>query len=180
MVESESARKGKKGDTGMNGIEIYTGYYANIRKYLQGGCALIGISIGTPKWLGDPSIITFRRSLAPLPFMLGIEDEEEYTRKFREAVLAKRSYREEVDEIARIATSQGKRKAVLLCYEKPPKFCHRSLVAEWISSHGEYAVTEYGYDAGAAAAEAAKPKVVQPDLFAEAGVEVRVQEQDWR
>ena len=180
MVESESARKGKKGDTGMNGIEIYTGYYANIRKYLQGGCALIGISIGTPKWLGDPSIITFLRKLAPAPYMLGIEDEAEYTRQFRERVLGRLDYGATITDIERVALMAGKRKAVLLCYEKPPKFCHRSLVAEWISSHGEYAVTEYGYADGAPAAEAAKPKEVQPDLFAEAGVEIRVQEQDWR
>lgn len=163
-------------------IEIYTGYYANIRKYLQGGCALVGISIGTPKWLGDASIITFLRKLAPAPYMLGIEDVAEYTRQFRERVLGRLDYGSTITDIERVALMAGKRKAVLLCFEKPPKFCHRSLVAEWINSHGERYVREYGYEGegGAPSGEQKKPAAVQPDLFAEAGVEVKVQEQDWR
>lgn len=26
--------------------------------------------------------------------------------------------------------------AVLLCFEKPPKFCHRHIVSEWFNKHG--------------------------------------------
>ena len=163
-------------------IEIYTGYYANIRKYLQGGCALVGISIGTPKWLGDTSIITFMRQLAPAPYMLGVEDVAEYTRLYRERVLARLDYEATMTDVERVALMAGKRKAVLLCFEKPPKFCHRSLVAEWINSHGDRYVREYGYENEQAecSRERQKPKVEQPDLFAFSGVEVKVQEQDWR
>ena len=82
-----------------------------------------------------------------------------------------------VTDIERVALLAGKRKAVLLCYEKPPKFCHRSLVAEWINSHGERYVREYGYE-NEQQVEAGRtqpqPKhgEEQLDLFAEAGVQI--------
>lgn len=45
--------------------------------------------------------------------------------------------------IARILRlSQGKDVA-LLCYEKDPLECHRSILAQWLTQHG-YNTTEYG------------------------------------
>lgn len=145
---------------------IYTGYYANLRKYIAAGCAPVGISIGTPKYLQGSGILRFVKSLAPRYDMLSIEDEAEYTRRYKAEVLGRREYRTVMAEIE--AAACGKQKAVLLCYEKPPKFCHRSLVADWINSYGDFYVREFGYEGSGA--PALPPKVVQTDMFAALGV----------
>ena len=154
-------------------IEIYTGYYANLRKYLAGGCVPIGISVGTPEYLKGNPIITFMRRLAPTYALLRVEDEGEYTRRYRVEVLGGLDYRSVVDEIRAKAAQAGKKKAILLCYEKPPKFCHRSLVAEWLNSKGEFYVREYGYEGVQCVPASQRPKEPeQPDLFEAAGVRI--------
>ena len=146
-------------------LEIFTGYYANLRKYLAGGCVPIGISVGTPRYLMGNPYISYLRKLAPSPSMLRIESEEEYTRRFREEILGRLDRREVLWDIARIIHGKGGTgKAVLLCYEKPPKFCHRSLVADWINE-GEILrnrVLEFGYEQPRAKTE---PVPVQMELF---------------
>lgn len=155
----------------MNLTTIYTGYYANLRKYLAAGCAPVGISVGTPKYLQGSGLVRFVKRLAPRYDMLRIEDEEEYTRRYREEILERLDYGSVVRELNDIARVEGRKSVVLLCYEKPPKFCHRSLVAEWINARGEFYVREFGYE-GADAAK--KPqKVQQMDMFTELGAEAR-------
>ena len=179
----------------MEKLEIYTGYYANLRKYLAGGCAAIGISVGTPSYLKGNPVVSYMRWLGPTYDMLDIEDEAEYTRQYRERILAKLDYRRQIAKFHEIASAQDKSKVVLLCYEKPPKFCHRSLLAEWINSHHEFSVGEYGYAQEAAtvpqtatvpapAAKATGVGLVQPDLFSAMGVDIpRIPDEspsDWR
>lgn len=159
-------------------IEIYTGYYANVRKYLAGGCACIGISVGTPRYLEGNTLISYARELAPTYSMIHMQDEAEYTRLYNQIVLGRLDYAKVMEHIFGIAREQRKTKAVLLCYEKPPKFCHRQLAAKWINSHGEMFVREYGYDG-----EAAKPspaKVRQGDMFEEARIFTKNRPTDWR
>ena len=147
-------------------LEIFTGYYANLRKYLAGGCVPIGISVGTPEYLKGNPHISYLRKLAPAYSMLRIEDEAEYTQRYREEILGRLNVRDVIMDIARIVyeRKQDSGAAVLLCYEKPPKFCHRSLVAEWINQSGVFRqkVTEYGYE------KVEPPKQAeQMDLFGE-------------
>ena len=153
----------------MDGIEIYTGYYANIRKYMAGGCALVGISVGTPSYLKGNTLVTWRRGLAPSYALVHVEDEREYTRRYRSEVLARLDVHEEIEAVKRIARAQGKRRVVLMCYEKPPRFCHRSLVAEWMNATGEVRVTEYGF---VGPSRPASGRLVCGDLFEAAGVSV--------
>jgi uncharacterized protein (DUF488 family) len=51
--------------------------------------------------------------------------DEEFEREFNRCVLEKLDAREILDEIGD--------DAVLLCWEKAGEFCHRKLVAEWLS-----------------------------------------------
>ena len=94
----------------------------------------------------------------------------EYTRQYRAHILGRLDARVEISAVQQIARSQGRKRAVLMCYEKPPKFCHRSLVAEWMNATGEVCVREYGYEG----VSAAKPhvKAVTGDLFEAFGVEM--------
>ena len=155
----------------MSFTTIYTGYYANLRRYLAAGCAPIGISVGTPKYLQGSGLLQFVKRLAPRYDMLRIEDEDEYTRRYKSEVLGRLDYRSVIAEIEALAKSCGKQSAVLLCYEKPPKFCHRSLVAEWINARGEFYVREFGYEGEEAAAK--PPRIFQMDMFSSLGTEAQ-------
>lgn len=42
-----------------------------------------------------------------------------------------------------ILSSLNQLNAVLLCYEKPEKFCHRHILAEWIKDNFGYNVIEF-------------------------------------
>lgn len=157
----------------MDSFEIYTGYYANLRKYLAGGCAPIGISIGTPAYLKENPIIAYMRRLAPSYALLKVENEDMYTRRYKAEVLGNLDYRHIVNEICVRATAMGRNKAILLCYEKPPKFCHRSLVAEWLNSRGEFYVREYGYEGAQCVPASQRSKEPeQLDLFEVTGVRI--------
>lgn len=61
-------------------------------------------------------------------------DEEAYTKKFYEEVLNK------LDPV-KVLQELGAH-AILLCYETPEKFCHRHLVAKWLSEKTGIEITE--------------------------------------
>jgi uncharacterized protein YeaO (DUF488 family) len=101
---------------------IYTSYYAHYK-----GSNGISISCGIPKGL----IVLRCKELEP-PWDL-VND-------YKTGKITKKQYRNKyirqlkalyVNKFAKIL--EGK---VLLCYEKPEDFCHRSIVREWINHYG--------------------------------------------
>ena len=54
-------------------------------------------------------------------------DEESYTKSYYKEVLNKLNPREVYEELGE--------DAVILCWEAPDKFCHRHIVAEWLSDN---------------------------------------------
>jgi hypothetical protein len=70
------------------------------------------------------------KKLAPPYWMVkksksGQMTDKEFEREFKRCVLEKLDAREILEEIGD--------DAILLCWEKPGEFCHRTLVAEWLS-----------------------------------------------
>lgn len=61
-------------------------------------------------------------------------DEAFYRVQYQKEVLDKLDPREVYEELGE--------NAVLLCYEKPGKFCHRHLVSEWLSKSLGIEITE--------------------------------------
>lgn len=104
-------------------MKIYTSYFGNRRNFRD----LVPISIA----LYTPIYFKARRYniLSPSPEILSLKDNEElYTKKFNDALksINPMSVFETLEELSH------RRDIVLLCYEKPPQFCHRHLVAEWL------------------------------------------------
>lgn len=92
----------------------------------------VAISRGVPKWYTGRRFL----ELAPRGWMLKIKDEDEFTKVYRETVLAKLDPRKVVEAVGK--------DAVLLCWEKPGEFCHRRLVAEWLEETMGEEVPEAG------------------------------------
>ena len=92
----------------------------------KGDPRCVAISVSVPKGYSNRRC----KKLAPPYFMVkksksGEMTDEEFERLFKEHVLDKLDANEILAEIGD--------DAILLCWEKPRQFCHRTLVAEWLS-----------------------------------------------
>lgn len=115
---------------------IFTSYFAN-RNALNSGLRLITVSLSVPYgWKGE------RYSyLAPTWEMINLArcgNTDEYFKLYSDRILSRleplKVYKELNDSI-------------LLCWEKPGKFCHRRIIAQWLENATGNNVKEFGYDA---------------------------------
>lgn len=117
---------------------MFTSYFGN-RKNITNPLAITG---KPPYWFKGPHYAPLGPKESFLhPYKNGTLDELGYIEQYIKLVLdpldPKVVYKELTDTYGDDVT--------LLCFEKPPKFCHRSLVAIWFESNLGIAVTELEY-----------------------------------
>ena len=98
---------------------MQTCYYASSLWKEQPGNA-VAISRGIPKWYKGKIYLP----LAPSWALIQLDSERDYIQGYYRTVLAK------LDPV-QVYRELGEN-AILLCYEKPPGFCHRRLAAKWL------------------------------------------------
>lgn len=115
---------------------IYTSYFGAIR-YLPKDVVPIAICGKSPdNWKGFQY-----KKLAP-KFKFFMEwrknhDNDFYIEHFNNEVLSKLDPDKVVQELYELIGKENKDKdIVLICYEIPGDFCHRHLVAQWLSTYG--------------------------------------------
>lgn len=112
---------------------IYTSYFAN--KNIPKGTRLVSIARSQPKW--GPKLPEVEELLPPwdliYDYKQGVISEEDYILKYAEQLV-------DLDPNALYQMLDG---SILLCWERPDKFCHRHLVAKWFRTFG-LKVQEYG------------------------------------
>ena len=109
---------------------IYTGYFSNLEKYIENNLFPISICGKAPDWYTG----TQYKKLAPSwdifsKYKSDIYSESDYETHFlkeRLGILDKNIVIQELYD-------KTEKDIVLLCYEKPGKFCHRHTVANWLS-----------------------------------------------
>lgn len=102
-------------------MKIYTSYFQNPALKQIEDKRKVAISIGLPKWGFKGRRI---RELAPTWAMIKLS-EADYRPQYQ-AILDK------LDPHA-LPLQDGD---ILLCWEKPPEFCHRYMVADWLNQAG--------------------------------------------
>ena len=120
---------------------IYTSYFAKISK-LPSNITPITICGKAPEWYKG---IQYKKLAPKWSFFSEwkkTHDNEYYIEHFNKEVLMPLNANDVIKELYALA---GNEDIVLICYEKPDDFCHRHLVAEWLTSHG-YPVEEYQFD----------------------------------
>jgi len=116
-------------------MKIYTSYFANLKK-IPKGYYVTGIVRYLPRFLkGIPNY----KPLAPNMDTFQTAEQKDYTKKFR-FQLSQLDSKQIYNELDILADG---RDVVLLCYEKPGDFCHRKLVAEWLSDNLNIEVGEF-------------------------------------
>lgn len=119
---------------------MYTGYFAKIKTYEKAGLIPIAICGGIPNWYKG----LWYKKLAPKwsffnEWKNGTEhkgDNDYYIHHFNNEVLDKLSVSLVVEDLQKIANTKDTDKIILMCYEKPGDFCHRHLVADWLTKNG--------------------------------------------
>jgi len=118
-------------------MKIYTSYYAMIKK-IPDNCCTISIAGRAPDFYDGIQY----KLLAPKYNFFKVwkenHDNDYYVQHFNDEVLANLSPHQIVSDFHYL--SKGK-DVVMLCYEKSDDFCHRHLVAEWLTNAG-YPVEE--------------------------------------
>ena len=120
-------------------MKVYTSYFANSKKLAQAGIKVIGVALYPPKWFYGMSI----KQVAPTASILFAKNQthEQYTERYKREVLARLNPQQILENI-RIA-AQG-HDVTLCCFEKPGDFCHRHILAEWLSQNTGETIKEYG------------------------------------
>lgn len=134
-------------------MKIYTSYFGNHRKLAASNIKMICVALGKPKYYNAPQII----EVAPRRYML--DDKwtyEEYTNMYLNDVLSKVNPQELIQTIQRFSNGQD---VALCCYEKPGDFCHRHILAKWLTEKTEIEIKEFGV------VERKEPKYEQASLF---------------
>ena len=115
---------------------MYTGYYAQLKTYLEFGLHPVSISVKCPDWYNG----TEYKKLAPKweffnEWKNGSHkgDNEYFIKNYKELVLDKLEPAHVMKELEEL-TGASLDKIIFLCYEKPEDFCHRHLVADWFNS----------------------------------------------
>lgn len=72
-------------------------------------------------------------------------DEEEYTKQYYSKVLNRLDASMVVFQLEQMAMYRNCKDVALICYERPEKFCHRHLVADWLNANG-FTCKEYDYE----------------------------------
>lgn len=134
-------------------MKIFTSYFGNSRKLKEAGVNMICIAIGKPRFIaGIPQML----NVCPTRYMVsGPCSREEYL-KLYDRILASQDANQVVKQIEMLS---GGKDVALCCYEKPGDFCHRHILAKWITENTGIEITEFGV------VEKKEPKYEQANLF---------------
>lgn len=117
-------------------MDVWTGYYAQMKKYAQADLVPVSIAYLTPVWyMGETCF-----ELAPPRKLLvgykdGVVSQKEYTKKYND-FLKTVNWGDVIEKLYIISDKHEGKDLVLCCYEKPSDFCHRHLLAEYLTKHG--------------------------------------------
>jgi uncharacterized protein (DUF488 family) len=115
-------------------MKIYTGNFANAKKYREAGLETISIARFNRYYTGRKY-----EKLAPPAEIIHIP-EKEYVPLYKDMVLSRLKATEAIKDLRVLAEG---RDVILLCYEKAGDFCHRRLVADWIEKETGQEVVEF-------------------------------------
>jgi uncharacterized protein YeaO (DUF488 family) len=120
-------------------MKIYTSYFAQAKKLTNLGIRPIGIARWAPRWAAG---ITSYKHLAPTPDML----KDATCPTYRQYVEMFDKILDNLDPenvLKDLEALSGGDDIALLCYEKVGDFCHRHLVAKWLSDRLGIEVVEW-------------------------------------
>ena len=117
-------------------MDVWTGYYAQMKKYVKADLVPVSIAYLTPVWYTGETCFELAPDRKLLKgYKAGEISQEEYTKQYN-AFLKTVNWGEAIEKLYTISDKHSCKDLVLCCYEKPDDFCHRHLLAEYLTKHG--------------------------------------------
>lgn len=117
-------------------MDIWTGYYAQMKKYKQADLVPVSIAYLTPVWYEGETCFELAPSRKLLKgYKAGEITQKEYIKQYKD-FLKTVKWGEVIEKLFTISDHHDGKDLVLCCYEKPSDFCHRHLLAEYLTDHG--------------------------------------------
>ena len=117
-------------------MDIWTGYYAQMKKYVQSDLVPVSIAYLTPVWYMGETCFELAPSRKLLTgYKAGKVTQEEYAEQYKD-FLKTVKWGEVIEKLFSISDKHDGKDLVLCCYEKPSDFCHRHLLAEYLTENG--------------------------------------------
>lgn len=120
-------------------MKIYTSYFARAKR-LPDGIVPVSISLWPPRDYSGARTQLLAPSKGILSEYKANPDWGRYVERFSAEIL---SQRDAAAVIGILEGMSGGKDVCLLCFEKDPSACHRSLVAEWLGANGADVAGEY-------------------------------------
>ena len=126
---------------------MYTSYFARLNK-LPSCIVPISICAKPPKFYNGLEYKKLAPGYKLLMAYKRDEDADLFTERFKEEILAPLDPREVINDLLMLVgnfkSMPYKPEPCLICFEKPSDFCHRQIVAEWLTDNG-YPCREYTF-----------------------------------
>lgn len=137
-------------------MRIFTSFFGRTAQLEKAGVVPISIALWCPRWYGGAGM----KSVAPTAYMVkGDISRERYIELYNREVLGRLKVEDVVEEIEILSNGKD---AALLCYERPGDFCHRHLLAEWLTRQSGLVVEEFDPEKQSPAPDKAD---AEPTLF---------------
>lgn len=112
---------------------IYTSYFGMLR-HIPDDAFPVSIALITPNWYQGACYKRLAPSLDILMEYKRTRDQERYKERYEREILSKLDAEKVRAELHRLDPLRCD--IFLLCYERPERFCHRHLVADWFAQNG--------------------------------------------
>ena len=114
---------------------LYTSYFAKAKNIKDPNTICVSISLHPPKWFNGLCYKKVSPTQQILDDWHAHYDEKNYKIEYEKQVISNLVARDIVLDLIKL-TENKYDTIVLLCYETPDKFCHRHIVAEWLTKNG--------------------------------------------
>ena len=124
-------------------MKIYTGYFAQLKKYDAKNMFPVSIARFSPKWYEGFNEI----ALSPSVDLLNAYKNKQITEvQYKERYIAELDSHKDIVQMVFETLNKivgENQDLILLCYEKPSDFCHRHILAEYLYDKFNLEVEEY-------------------------------------
>lgn len=117
-------------------MDIYTGYFAKMKKYKEAGLVPVSIAWGTPVWYEGETCFEVAPTYKILKgYKDGTISEQEYEKLYLQH-LSSVDWTAVINKLYDISDKYDGKDLVLCCYEKSLDFCHRHILSDFLNNHG--------------------------------------------
>lgn len=118
-------------------FDIYTGYYSQMKKYRQMELVPVSIAYLTPQWyIGEVCFELAPSRTLLMKWKQGEITEEGYKKQYIQQLDNDVQWSKVWKKLKQISAKYDNSDLVLCCYEKAGDFCHRHILAEYLTKTG--------------------------------------------